>query len=136
MPGHADTFMHRWFEEVWNRGREDAIDEMMGEDTVIHGLQEDIRGPEAFKPFHRQFRTAFPDMRISVEEVLIDGNMLAARCSVAGTHTGPGLPVQAAGKPASFTGMCMARVKDGKMIEGWYKLDFLSLYQQIGLQLH
>jgi len=136
MPGHADTFMHRWFEEVWNRGREDAIDEMMGEDTVIHGLQEDIRGPEAFKPFHRQFRTAFPDMRISVEEVLIDGNMLAARCSVAGTHTGPGLPVQAAGKPASFTGMCMTRVKDGKMIEGWYKLDFLSLYQQIGLQLH
>jgi predicted ester cyclase len=75
-------------------------------------------------------------MRISVEEVLIDGNMLAARCSVAGTHTGPGLPVQAAGKPASFTGMCMTRVKDGKMIEGWYKLDFLSLYQQIGLQLH
>jgi predicted ester cyclase len=46
------------------------------------------------------------------------------------------LPVQAAGKPASFTGMCMTRVKDGKMIEGWYKLDFLSLYQQIGLQLH
>jgi predicted ester cyclase len=135
MPGHTDTFMHRWFEEVWNRGREDAIDEMMVEDTVVHGLQEQIRGPEAFKPFQRQFRTAFPDMRITVEEVLIDGDMIAARCSVAGTHTGPGLPIAAGGKPANFTGMCIARVKDGKMIEGWNNFDFLSLYQQIGLTL-
>jgi predicted ester cyclase len=135
MPGHNDTFMHRWFEQVWNQGRQDAIDEMMAEDTIIHGLQEDIRGPEAFRPFHRQFRSAFPDMHITVEEVLIDGDMLAARCFVAGTHTGPGLPLKAGGKPASFTGMCMARVKHGKMIEGWNNFDFLALYQQIGMSL-
>jgi predicted ester cyclase len=61
--------------------------------------------------------------------------MIAARCSVAGTHTGPGLPVAARGKPASFSGMCMARVKDGKMIEGWNNFDSLSLYQQIRMTL-
>jgi steroid delta-isomerase-like uncharacterized protein len=135
MPAHTDTIIHRWFEEVWNRGREDAIDEMMSEDTVTHGLEAEIRGPAAFKPFYRKFRAAFPDMRITVEDVLVDGDMIAARCSVTGTHTGPGLPVPAGGKPANFTGMCIARVKDGKLIEGWNNFDFLSLYRQIGLTL-
>jgi steroid delta-isomerase-like uncharacterized protein len=135
MPAHTDTILHRWFEQVWNLGREEAIDELMAEDVVTHGLQEDLHGPAAFKPFYRQFRSAFPDMRITVEEVLIDGDMIAARCSVSGTHTGPGLSVPASGKPTSVTGMCMARVKDGKMIEGWNNFDFLALYQQIGMSL-
>lgn len=135
MPGHTDTLLHRWFEEVWNNGREDAIDEMMHADAVTHGLEQDITGREAFKPFQRKFRAAFPDMKITVEEVLIEGDMIAARCSVTGTHTGPGLPVPPGSKPVSFTGMCMGRVRDGKLIEGWNNFDFLSLYQQIGLSL-
>jgi predicted ester cyclase len=135
MANRTDTLAHRWFEEVWNQGREDAIDEMFAEDAVSHGLEADIVGPAAFKTFHRRFRTAFPDIRITVEHALVDGDMIAVRCSVNGTHTGPGMPVSAAGKPTQFTGMCMLREKDGKIAEGWNNFDFLSLYQHIGLRL-
>ena len=57
------------------------------------------------------------------------------RCTVTATHTGPGLTAAPTNKPASFTGMCIARIKDGKIVEGWNNFDFLSMYQQLGMQL-
>lgn len=134
-----DTLLHRWFEEVWNQKRESAIDELMADDSPVHGLVgpdgKEIRGPAAFKPFFHQFAKAFPDIRITVEDALIDGDKIAARCSVTATHTGPGVMAAPTHKPASFTGMCMVRVKDGKIAEGWNNFDFLSMYQQLGMQL-
>ena len=57
--------LRRWFDEVWNRGREEAIDEMFAEGAVANGLVDDagepLRGPVNFKPFFRKFREAFPD---------------------------------------------------------------------------
>jgi steroid delta-isomerase-like uncharacterized protein len=136
MPNHTDTVLHRWFEQVWNQGREDAIDELMTQDSLVHGLEVQIQGPAAFKPFWRKFKAAFPDMRITVEQCLIDGDMMAVRCSVTGSHTGDGLPVPASGNKAAFTGMCMARIRDGKIAEGWNNFDFMSMYQQLGLTLN
>jgi steroid delta-isomerase-like uncharacterized protein len=135
MPGQTDTVLHRWFEEVWNQGREEAIDELMTEDAIAHGLEDDIRGREAFKPFFRKFRAAFPDMRISIEDAVADGDMVVVRCLVTGTHTGPGVLDAPTGKRASMTGICMARVRDGRIAEGWNNFDFLSLYQHLGMKL-
>ena len=85
----AETVLHRWFEEVWNQGRESSIDELMADGALIHGIAtpngKPMRGAADFKPFHRQFRAAFPDMRITVEDMLVDGDKLAARCSVTAT---------------------------------------------------
>jgi predicted ester cyclase len=124
----AETVLHRWFEEVWNQGRESSIDELMADGALIHGAAD-------FKPFHRQFRAAFPDMRITVEDMLVDGDKLAARCSVTATHTGPGIMSGPTNKAVSITGICIARVANGKIAEGWNNFDFLSLYQQLGMQL-
>jgi steroid delta-isomerase-like uncharacterized protein len=133
------TLAHRWFEEVWNQGRESAIDELMAEDSIVHGLVDrsegEIRGPAAFKPFVRKFRTGFPDIRINVEDVVVEGDKIAARCVVTGTHTGPGIMSAPTGRPTEITGMCIVRVKDGKIAEGWNNFDFLTLYQQLGMQL-
>jgi hypothetical protein len=86
MAEEYETLMHRWFEEVWNQGREEAIDEMLAEDGVVYGLPtesgEPIRGPKDFKPFFRQFREAFPNIKVSVEDVIRDGDKIVARCSV------------------------------------------------------
>ena len=134
----AETVLHRWFEEVWNQGRESSIDELMADGALIHGATPDgkpMRGAADFKPFHQHFRAAFPDIRITVEDVLIDGDKLAARCSVSATHTGPGVTPGPTNKAVSITGMCIARVENGKIVEGWNNFDFLSLYQQLGMQL-
>jgi steroid delta-isomerase-like uncharacterized protein len=136
MADDAEKIVRRWFDEVWNNGKESAIDELMADGAVYHGLGEaDIVGPEAFKPFYRQFRTAFPDMHITVEHAMAQGDTAAARCTVTATHTGPGLVDSVTSKPVRFTGMVIARVNDGKVAESWNNFDFLTLYQQLGMKL-
>jgi steroid delta-isomerase-like uncharacterized protein len=129
------TFMERWFEEVWNKGREDAIDEMMAADTKGHGLRgpdgKEIEGMTAFRSFHKTFRSAFSDIHIKVEETVTEGDRTVARCLVTGTHTGESLGRPSTGKPVTFHGMTMARIKDGKIVESWNNFDFMTMYKQL-----
>jgi len=128
--------LHRWFEEVWNKGREEAIDELFAADGIAHGLADEhgqvLRGPEGFKPFFRTFRTAFPDIQVVVEDCISEGDQVAARCTVRAKHTGEGFKVAATGNPVEITGMSMVRVRDGQIVEGWNNFDFMRLFQQIG----
>jgi steroid delta-isomerase-like uncharacterized protein len=139
MAQRPETVLHRWFEQVWNQKRESAIDELMAEDAVVHGIAgpdgKEIRGPVAFRPFFHHFCAAFPDIRITIEDVLVDGDKVAVRCAVTATHAGPGLTAAPTNKAANITGMCIARIKDGKIAEGWNNFDFLSMYQQLGMTL-
>lgn len=134
-----ETVLHRWFEEVWNQGRESAIDELAAEDAVTHGLKDasgkDVTGREGFKPFHRQFRAAFPDMHFAIEDSFTDGDKVFVRCRVTASHTGPGLTATPTNKRVDFTGMCLARVKDGRIVEGWNNFDLLTMYRQLGMEL-
>lgn len=129
------ALVRRWFEEVWNRGRAEAIDEMFAEDAVAHGLAGDaapLRGPAAFRPFHRSFRDAFPDIEVVVEDVIAEGDKLAARCSVRGRHQGDTLGFLATQRPVEFTGITFLRVRDGKIVEAWNNFDFMAMFQQLG----
>jgi steroid delta-isomerase-like uncharacterized protein len=134
------ALVRRWFEEVWNRGRAEAIDEMFAEDGIAHGLSdaagEPLRGPAGFRPFFSSFREAFPDIEVVVEDVIAEGDKLAARCSVRAKHQGDTLGFRATGRPIEITGMTFARVRDGKIVEAWNNFDFMALFQQLGaLQL-
>ena len=128
--------IERWFEEVWNKGRADAIDEMIAEDCVIHGLSgatgQPVKGPTQFKTFHTTFREAFPDITVAVEDMVVEGDKVAARCSVYGKHAGDSLGYKASQAPVEFTGMVIVRVKNGKIAEAWNNFDFMKMYQQIG----
>ncbi|HEY0376079.1 MAG TPA: ester cyclase [Pyrinomonadaceae bacterium] len=129
--------MHRWFEEVWNKGREEAIDEMFAAEGVAHGFVdengEELSGPAGFKPFFRRFREAFPDIQVSVEDCISEGDRAAARCRVRATHAGGGLGIAATNNSVDFTGLCIIHVRDGQIVEAWNNFDFTSLNQQIGL---
>ncbi len=133
----SGSVMRRWFEEVWNKGREEAIDEMFAAEGVAHGLVdengEELRGPAGFKPFFRRFREAFPDIQVTVEDCICEGDKAAARCSVRGTHGGDALGVAATNNAVEFDGLCIIRVRDGKIVEAWNNFDFARLNQQIGL---
>ena len=130
------AFIRRWFEEVWNKGREEAIDEMFAEDGIAHGLADEtgapLRGASGFKPFFRNFRSAFPDIEVIVEDAIAEGDKVAARCRVRATHAGEGLGFAATQRPMEITGMTFARVRDGKIIEAWNNFDFMAMFQQLG----
>ena len=131
------ALLRRWFEEVWNKGRSDAIDEMLATDGVVHGRSDDaqspLKGPSGFKPIHEKFRGAFPDINVDVEDVIAEGDKVAVRCSVKGKHTGDHLGIAASNAPVEFGGIAIVRIKDGKIVEAWNHFDFMTMNRQIGL---
>ena len=131
------ALINRWFEEVWNKGRADAIDEMLAPDGVVHGLadvaDETLRGPEGFRPFFQKFRESFPDIEVIVEDTVSEGDKVAARCRVRATHQGDSMGVAATNQPVELTGIAIVRIENGKIVEAWNNFDFLRLFQQIGM---
>jgi hypothetical protein len=121
----AIALTHRWFEEVWNRGNEAVIDEMLARNAIGHGLgPEDTVGPEPFRAFYRLFREAFASIHITLDNVLESGGEVAyrgrARVTVKGT-----------GETHELAGAGFLRYEGGQCVEGWNYWDFLSLLVQM-----
>ena len=136
MSSTPDAVTRQWFKEVWDEGKEEAIDRLMAADSQVHGLTgpggPPIVGPAAFKPVFHTFREALGDLEIIIERTMVEGELCTAYCRVKGRHVGKAFGGDATGRPVDFHGMVIARVRDGKMIEGWNVFDFLTMYQQIG----
>lgn len=129
------TLQHRWFEEVWNQGRAEVIAELLQPDVVGHGLVDkdgnEVKGIAAFTEFFVNFRSAFPDIHIDVQDTISEGDQIAARCLVSATHSGEGFVCAPTGARVEFTGVCWVRVVDGKIAETWNQFDFLTLMGQV-----
>jgi steroid delta-isomerase-like uncharacterized protein len=124
----------RWFEDVWNNGRESVIDEMIAPDAVAGGLAQHGRplvGPAAFREFYRPMKSALPDIRITVDDVIAEGDQTACRLTARGTHTGPGLGVPPSGRAVTFTAIVWLRWRDGQVVQAWNEFDAASVMAQI-----
>jgi steroid delta-isomerase-like uncharacterized protein len=135
MANDCDRLIRRWFEEVWNKGRVEAIGEMIAPDCIAHGLggpEGAMQGPEGFKTFYGRFKGAFPDIRITVDEVITDGDRCAVRFSGRATHGGDHLGIAATGQPIAFTGMSFTRWRNGQIVEAWNNVDMMAMLQPIG----
>ena len=124
----------RWFEEVWNRGRVELIDEMVHPDAICH----DLEGPggtttnlASFRVFHAQLRGAIPDLRIEILDSVAEGEKVVLRTHSYGTHTGGDLGIPPTGNPIDFAAVVIFCFRDGKLCEAWNFLDQLSFYQQL-----
>jgi steroid delta-isomerase-like uncharacterized protein len=132
------SIVRRWFEEVRNQGREQTIDELMAPDAVTHGLTnapQTYRGPTAFKPFWAQLRGAFPGIHFTIDDVVSEGNVVAARWTARMTHHGEYLGVAATQKQLTLTGMVFVRIGGGKIQEGWNNWDQHTVTRELGLPL-
>ena len=121
----------RWFEEVWNKGRREAVAEMLLPDAVLHEAGIDSVGPVGFYPLFDRLSAAFSDIHVSTDDVIVDGDKICVRWSFSGKHTGGGLGFAATGVVVHTTGNTIMRVADGMLIEGWQNWDMLGLIQQI-----
>ncbi len=120
------TISYRWFQEVWNEGREDLIDDLMSQKSIVHGIAEgQSKGAEGFKSFYRNFKDQFSGIRVEIQEALSQDNLECALTHVTATH-------KETGKKVSFSGLCMVRFEEGKIAEAWNHYDFLSMHQQLG----
>lgn len=131
MSDYQKQMIVRWFEEVWNKGRREAIDEMLLPDTVLHDGENDTRGPGEFKIFYDRINATLSDMRITPHEAISEGDYASLRWSVTARHTGDGLGIPPTGKEVRTTGMTLIRFHDGKFAEAWQNWDMLGLIQQM-----
>ena len=130
------ALIRRWFEEVWNQGREATIDELCASDAVGHGQTadgSDIVGPETFKKFWHAFCDAFSSIHVEMHEAIEQGDIAVARWTISMTHAGPFMGVDATGRKVSATGMSMQRFKNGRIVEAWDNWNQLGLMSQLGV---
>jgi steroid delta-isomerase-like uncharacterized protein len=123
-----------WVEAV-NRGDVTAAESSFAHDVVVHitGLQEPVRGVEAWKQFMTVFLTGFADAHFTMEDHLVTGDRVAHRWSVRATHTGQFGPTPPTGRAIAITGLIIDHVVDGKVIERWEQFDQPLMMQQLGL---
>jgi steroid delta-isomerase-like uncharacterized protein len=125
----------RLLEEAFNAGNIDVVDELVTTDVVNHdaALPEAMIGPDAAKASIRGYRTAFPDLRITIEEQIADDQAVATRWSAKGTHEGELMGMAPTGKQATVTGITIDRIVDGRIAETWTNWDTLGMLQQLGV---
>ena len=125
--------VRRVIEEVYNRGDLAFVDELADGDLVIHASSGDIRGHEGVKQYVVALRTGFPDLHLTVEDQIAEGDMVVTRWTARGTHTGEFQGIPATGKAIRVAGTDIDRIIDGKAVECWAYVDELGLLQQLGV---
>lgn len=125
--------VRRLMDEVWSRGRLDAVDQLLAPDYAGHNLPEGLPSDaEGFKQVMSLYRTAFPDMPITLEDLVAEGDRVVVRWSARGTHGGDLAGIPPTGRPVSVTGIDIYRLAGGKIVENWNQSDQMGMMQQIG----
>ena len=110
----------------------DVLQEVYADDIVMHEPDEDVRGIEGLKQFVSMIRSALPDLRITLEEDIAEGNKVVSRWGAQGTHQGELMGIAPTGNHVAITGITIHRIENGKIVEEWENWDALGLMQQIG----
>lgn len=120
--------------EAYGGGNLDVIDEYFDDDFVSHNpVMDDVHGPEEYKEFVSMFRSAFPDMEVSVEDQIAEGNKVVDRHTAKATHEGELMGIEATGKEVEVEGIVVVRFEDGKVVEEWAQADMMGLMEQLGV---
>ena len=131
------SVVRAFFEEVFNKGNLDRLDEIIAADyrglgPAIHG----VTGPERAKHAVTSLRAAFPDIHFTVDDIVAEEDKVVVRVTFRGTHKGAYLGVAPTGRQITVSGAEMARLADGKIVEAvWHHHDELHLLHQLGVTL-
>lgn len=135
------ALVRSFFEEVWNNRRLDYLDEVYSPDFVLHALWQNTsaggpiesKGIEPAKKVIGGWFEGFPDIKVTVEDIIAERDLVGARHSSFGTHEKPFQGIPPTGRSATVTGTTLTRIADGKMVEAWTCWDALGMFEQLGL---
>jgi predicted ester cyclase len=127
-----EAVVRRLVEEVINRGQSALLAELIAADHVGHDPFGDHYGVEGARIVVAEYRTAFPDMLLTIEDLVAARDTVAWRFSLRGTHTGPFLGLRPTGRLVTAVGIVYGRLKEGRVVESWVSFDTLSLLRQTG----
>jgi steroid delta-isomerase-like uncharacterized protein len=129
------AIVRRVFEELWNQGNLSVADQLFTPNYTDHDSSSPDfgHGPESERKRVTFYRNAFPDMRLTIEDLIAEGDTVVARWSCHGTHKGDLNGIAPTGKQFTISGVTIARLLSGKLAEGYVNWDALGLMQQLGV---
>jgi steroid delta-isomerase-like uncharacterized protein len=129
------NIVRRLFEEVWNKGNLSVADELFAPTCTHHdpSTPDFGRGPESEKKRVTLYRTAFPDQRMTIEDIIAEGETVMVRWSCRGTHKGDLSGIAPTGKQVASSGISSVRFANSKIAEAYVNWDALGLMQQLGV---
>lgn len=130
------VLLRRFYDEIFNQGHLDVAGELIASDFVDHIPRpmpgQPSEGAAAVTWLASLLRTAFPDLHVSLDEVLEVGDRLVARVTWSGRQTGQLLGADPTGKRIKVAGIDIIRFSDGKIVEHWGQMDVLGMLGQLG----
>jgi steroid delta-isomerase-like uncharacterized protein len=128
------ALVRRVLEEAFNKGNLAVVDEAIATNYVSYDpAVPTVHGPAGLKQLIGMYRSAFPDVRLTVEEIVAIGDTVVTRWSATGTHRGPFSGVPPTGRKATVTGMQISHFANGKVVEDFVNWDTLGLMRQLGV---
>src|SRR5919202_5497109 len=129
------TLARRVLEEVFNEGNLDVVDEIFAQDYVHHDptMPEEGHGREHMKEFASMYRSAFPDVRVQIEDQIAEEDRVATRWVASGTHEGELMGIAPTGNRVTVAGLTIDRIANGQVAETWDNYDALGMMQQLGV---
>jgi predicted ester cyclase len=115
-----------------NKANHDIVDELTMPTYQAHGIGPAPLDRAGMKQLGKAIVTAFPDVHVTIDSVVAEGDLVVTRCSVAGTHKGPFQGIPATGRAIRFTEMHMYRLAQSKIVEQWSNIDVLAILAQLG----
>jgi predicted ester cyclase len=125
------AIFRRMIEELWNEKRLAVADELFASDATSPTVPQLPRGPEGVKQVASMFLAAFPDLQISIDYMVAEGDRVFGRLTERATHKGTFFGIAPTDKQVQFTEMGILRIENGKVVESWYDVDMMGLMQQI-----
>jgi steroid delta-isomerase-like uncharacterized protein len=128
------ALFQRTYEELLNRGDLDVADELVAPTFINHEAPPGRdHGPESMRGLATMLRTAFPDLHFEIEDMDAEGDTVAGRLTMSGTHEGPLMGTPPTGRSVRQDHMHFVRFRDGKAVEHWGVRDDLGMMQQLGV---
>lgn len=122
---------HDFFTRAWSKGDFSTVEQTFAPDVIDNF--DKAQGIEVVKQLIVNFRTAFPDLKFSLDDEIAEGDKVVHRWSMSGTHQAPLMGIPPTGKHASWTGITIVRFANGKIVERWANVDVLGILQQLGI---
>ena len=132
-PEDNKAIVRHYLEEAWNKGNVGILDELMAPTYARYmSGQASPLSREGQKQRITTFHRALPDLHLTIEDLIAEGDKVVFRVTVRGTQEGALMGISPTGKQVSVTAIDIARVADGKIVEHWGQMDMLGLLQQLG----
>jgi steroid delta-isomerase-like uncharacterized protein len=129
-----ERIIRRYYEEVWNQGRLDVLDELLDQQYINHtpSVPDPPPGPDGLKPIVAAIRKAFPDLHYEIKDIVVNDSMAVARVIMTGTQQDSLFDLPPTGRKIMVNQINMEKIRNGKVVAHWRVTDELSMMKQLG----